>query len=187
MTEPDESRLKLSFQQADAICREFLPIGDQVFDYMKRLREAGFEAFLPRQRFIESFAANPHELEIHRQCVVESAKENLARPQPIRMDDAEFKQIYRSPFLQRLREERDKANGVPERKLSTRYPGGEAAWRLEFDPCRRGLVQDHVNDRELHEARSSQRQLLTTGTSAGRSRRLAPSSTARSRAGSNHI
>jgi hypothetical protein len=153
MVEPREVRLKLPFQQANAICREFLPIGDQVFNYMMRLREAGFEAFLPRHRFIESFAANADELEIHRQYVMEFAKERLAYPQPMRMDAVEFKQRYVSPFLQRLREERDKANSVPENELSTRYPGGESAWRHEIDPCQRRLVQDRVNDREGHEAR----------------------------------
>jgi len=153
MVKRREPRLKLSFGQADAICREFLPIGDQAFDYMQRLRETGFEAFLPRHRFVESFAANAEEVDLHRRCVVEFAKERLGRPGPMRMSDEEFRQIYFSPFLQRLRHERDEANGVPVNKLSSRYSGGEAAWRSEIDPCQRRLVQDRVTHREMHEAR----------------------------------
>jgi hypothetical protein len=153
MVKRRENPLKLSFPQANAICREFLPIGDRVFDNMTRLQEAGFSAFLPRHHFIESFAANAEELEIHRRCVMENAKERLARPWPIRIYEEDFKQLYFSPFLQHLREELDKANGVPVNQLSTRYPGGESAWRREIDPCQRRLVQNSINDRELHEAR----------------------------------
>jgi hypothetical protein len=148
-----EPRLKLSFGQANAICQEFLRIGDQAFEYMARLGEAGFEACLPRHRFIESFAASAEELDIHRRCVVEIAKERLAHPGPMRISEEDFRQVYRSPFLQQLRQERDEANGVAVNKLSGRYPEGEAAWRSEIDPCQRRLVQDSVSDRELHEAR----------------------------------
>jgi hypothetical protein len=153
MAQTRDSRPKLSFEDANAICREFVPIGDQVFDYMARLREAGFEAFIPRQCFIESFAANPEELDIHRRCVVETAKERLGRPSRMRIYDDDLKHVYTSPFLQRLREERDRTNDVPVHQLSTRYPGGESAWRHHVDPCQRRLVRDRIDNRETHEAR----------------------------------
>src|SRR5579871_2215027 len=120
MAKGGHTRPKLSFTQANAICREFLPIGDQVFDTMKRLREADFKAFLPRHRFIESFAATPKEVDIHRKCVVENAKERLAQPWPMRIYDQDFEQLYFSPFLQELRKERDQINGVPMEQLRTR-------------------------------------------------------------------
>jgi hypothetical protein len=61
MVKSSAAHPKLSFDQANAICREFLPIGDQVFDYMARLRAAGFKAFMPRHAFIESFAESPQD------------------------------------------------------------------------------------------------------------------------------
>jgi hypothetical protein len=124
MAQASGTRPKLSFDRASAICRELIPIADHGFDYLNRLCKAGFAAFMPRNEFIESFAGSPEELEIHRRCVVETAKERLGQPITIRKTEDERKQLYFSLFLQRLREERDKENGVPERELS-----GESAWR----------------------------------------------------------
>jgi hypothetical protein len=152
MTKTRDIRPKLSFQHANAICQEFVPIGDQVFDYIRRLKEAGFKAFLPRYAYIESFAETPEELEIHRRCVVEIARERLARPWPMRIYDEELKHVWVSPYLQRLRVERDKANGVPVDQLSGRYPGGESAWRREVDPCQRKLIQARVQQKVGYEA-----------------------------------
>jgi hypothetical protein len=55
MPKSDDCRLKLSFEQANALCRELVPIGDEALSYLARLMEAGFSAFLPRHEFIESF------------------------------------------------------------------------------------------------------------------------------------
>jgi hypothetical protein len=153
MPQPRDPRLKLSFEQANAICREFLPVGDEVFSYTAQLRKAGFEAFLPRHEFIESFAETSEELEIHRRCVVETAKEKLGQPTPIAIYDKNLKQLYFSPFLQQLRDQRDEANGCPFRELSSRFKGGESVWRREIDPCQRRLVQDRMNQRAAHEVR----------------------------------
>lgn len=84
---------------------------------------------------------------------METAKERLGRPSRMRIYDEDLKHLYFSPFLQRLREERDKANGVPVDQLSSRYPGGEAAWRSEVDPCERRLVQARNHHKDAHEAR----------------------------------
>jgi len=100
MPQPRDPRLKLSFEQASAICREFLPVGEEVFSHMEQLRKAGFEAFLPRHEFIESFAETSEELEIYWRCVVETAKEQLGQPTPILIFDEDLKQLYFSPFLQ---------------------------------------------------------------------------------------
>jgi len=71
----------------------------------------------------------------------------------MRIYDEDSKNLYFSPFLQRLREERDKINGLPVHQLSSRYPGGESAWRREVDPCQRRLIQARVTQRDFHEAR----------------------------------
>jgi hypothetical protein len=150
MAEPNNSRPRLSFEQANAICRSFVPVGDELFRYMARLREAGFEAFMPTHEFLESFAQSPDELDLHRRCLAEDAKERLGVPL-IRMSDEEVKCIYVSPFLQRLRDERDRVNGVPVRQLSSTYPGGQSVWRREVDPCRRKMIQTEINRRAVYE------------------------------------
>lgn len=150
---PEQShRPKLSFHQANTLCRKFVPIGEKVFQYMDQLEESGFAAFLPSSKFVDSFAENPEELALHRQCIIETAKERLGQPTPIRIYDEDFKQLYFSPFLQRLRAERDRVNGVPVRELGARYPG-DSAWRHEVDPCQRRLVQTAATQRDALEAR----------------------------------
>jgi hypothetical protein len=67
--------------------------------------------------------------------------------------DEELQYVWPSSYLQKLRSERDKANGVPVHQLSSRYADGEAAVRHHFDPCQRGLVSDSVYNREAHEQR----------------------------------
>jgi hypothetical protein len=114
---------------------------------------ADFEAFVPRNAFLESFAETAEDLEIHRRCVAEKAKERLGQTIPIRIYDGDLKQLYFSPFLQQLRAERDKANGVPVHQLSSRYPGGESAWRHEVDPCLRNRIQVSINHKASYEAR----------------------------------
>jgi hypothetical protein len=149
----NEVRVKLSFERANAICREFVTVADEAFNFMNQLKQAGFRAFLPRHEFIESFAETPEEVEIHRRCIVESAKERLGQPTPILINDDDFKQLYFSPFLQLLREQRDRINGCPVRELGSRYKGGESAWRREIDPCQRRLIQHRASQREAHDAR----------------------------------
>jgi hypothetical protein len=153
MAKLQDPRPRLTFEQANALCREFLPIGDHVFDYMAELGKAGFEAFLPRHRFTESFALNREELEVHRRCVGETAKERLGRPWPMHLSEENLKERYFSPFLQRLRAERDHANGGPENQLSSRYSQSETAWRRELDPCRQRMLQMEINQRETYEVR----------------------------------
>lgn len=152
MTQSKTPHPRLTPRQGNALCREFLPIGDRVFDYMEQLNKEGFAAFRPRREYIESFATNDEELAIHRRCVVEAAKERLGRPEPMCMHGEFDEETYSSPYLERLRAERDEANGVPENQLSSRYPG-ESAWRREVDPCQRRLVQTECNHREIYEAR----------------------------------
>jgi hypothetical protein len=152
-TERHDCRPRLSFEQANEVCRRWVPIGGEVFDCMRQLAHAGFKAFLPRQKYIESFSEDPKAIETHRRCVVETAKERLGQPWPIRIYDEDLKHLYFSPFLQQLREERDRTNGVPIHELSNRYGYGESAWRREVDPCLRRLIQLEAWDKEIYEER----------------------------------
>lgn len=152
MPKSNAPRLRLSFEQADGLCRELVPIGDQALNYMARLSEAGFNAFLPRQEFIKSFAETPEDVEIHRRCFVENVKEGLGRP-TMRMSDEEYERLYFSPFLQSLREQRDQDNACAVEQLRNLYGGGESAWRREIDPCQRALVKDRCDQVWAHQAR----------------------------------
>lgn len=153
MVDTAESRLRLSPEQARAVCREFVPIGDRVFDYMGQLREAGFRAFLPRHHFVEVFAETPEQLAIHRRCVSERVKEWLAKPWPMTLAVGGPKSAYVSPYLQQLREERDRVNGVGVDQLGVRFPE-QFVWREEVDPCKRRVLQARGSD--FYEARWSE-------------------------------
>lgn len=144
---------KLSFDQANTICRHFLPIGDATFKYADELIKAGFSAFSPYANFIESFCDSHENLQIHRKCVIEGAKNLLGRPWPFHVNDAEEGLLFRSPYLQRLIQERDEENGVPDDRLPTKFPG--EIWRPEIDPCRRRSMFESVNNRQAHDARWS--------------------------------
>jgi hypothetical protein len=160
----DGSKPRLSFEQANAICRNWIALGDQADSYFETMLDLGFEAFLPRKAYIESFAANESELVTHQRCVTETVKEQLGQPRYIPMSGDELKRIYFSPFLQSLRQQRDKENGCSERELTARFGPAEATWRREIDPCKRNLEKDRVTRRAKHESRfktvvESQRQL----------------------------
>jgi hypothetical protein len=132
--------IKFSVQEVIAICDGLLELGDESFRYADQLQSANFRAFIPRWKFAESFCTTPQEHALHRRCVVEIAKNIVGRPWPpqhTRWTAAERALLYASPLIAQLANERDKENGVPTHKLSSRYPRGEARWRHEFDPCLR--------------------------------------------------
>src|ERR1700722_9630878 len=161
----NSSKPRLSFEQANAICRNWIALGDQADSYFETMIESGFEAITLRKAYIESFAANASELATHRRCVTEAVKEQLGQPRSIPMTGDELKQLYFSPLLQSLRKQRDEENGCSERELSSRFEPGEAYWRREIDPCQRNLAKDRVARRVEHESRfdtvvESERHLL---------------------------
>ena len=115
----------LSFDQASTICEEFAPIGDLVFHHMRALADDGFEAFVPINEFIELFAADAEELELHKKCVVELAKDDLTRPQPIPIfDDSK---VMKSPFILELKERYAAEHNEPAKYVD----------RTKIDPCLR--------------------------------------------------
>jgi hypothetical protein len=144
---------KLSLDQANTLCREFLPIGEAVFDYVDRLQRAGFSAFVPHHDFIQSFCSSEEESDIHKRCLIESAKNLLGRPWPwsLSVGPAEKQLLYQSPFIQRLSQERDTENGFPVSELPNRCP--EQIWRIEIDPCQRRKAFNKINDRLAFDAR----------------------------------
>jgi hypothetical protein len=142
---------KISFDQANMLCHEFLPIGEALFDYMDALQRAGFSAFMPHNELVQSFCGAEEECDIHRQCLIESAKCLLGRPFPFSVSQAEEQLLYRSPLIQRLSRERDFENGVPVSLLPSRYPG--QVFRIEVDPCRRRMAYSRINDKQAFDAR----------------------------------
>jgi hypothetical protein len=151
-----QPRIKFSVQEVTAICDGLLELGDECFRYADQLQNAGFRAFIPRWKFTESFCATEQERELHRQCVIEGAKNWVGRPYPpqhLRWTAAERALLYSSPLMLRLASERDKENGVPTHKLSSRYPLGEARWRREFDPCLRRQWVANVGEPSVYKER----------------------------------
>ncbi len=143
-------RAPLTVEDAKAIASAVYPAGERLYEHLSRMQEAGFEAFLPRSRFIESFCPSREELDTHRRYRVETAKELLGFLLPLSLDRA-----YRSPFIRELRTQRDQSNGVPESELADRYSREEGAWRIEIDPCERNRMIALVADRPANEARWS--------------------------------
>lgn len=144
---------RLSFEQANAICRNWIALGDQADSYFETMIDWGFDAIRPRKIYIESFAADASELATHQRCVTEAVKEQLGQPRSFPVIGDELKRVYFSPLLQSLRKQRDEENGCSERELSSRFEPGEAYWRREIDPCQRNLARDRVARRAAHEAR----------------------------------
>src|SRR4051794_28630076 len=123
----------LSFTQANAVCRELVPVGEPIFRYMDELQESGFSAFVPYHRFVESFCCE-REREKHRLCLIEQAKSTLGQPWPWRFNEEDWLKVYLSEYLRQLEEEQTKLNGVSTDELSSKYPPGEAFWRMQIDP-----------------------------------------------------
>jgi len=91
-------------------------LGDRTFGLADELSSKGFSAFLPYQRYVESFAADAPELEIHREYMKESAKAMIADG------------TYKSVFMKKLRDAAATSN--------LRHDPS-TAWiaKLHSDPC----------------------------------------------------
>lgn len=143
---------KLSIQESDAICREFVPIGDQIFRCIDALKSGGFSAFVPSYEFGRSFCRSKEDLEIHNRCLVEKAKNLLGRPWPLGVAHSEDFILHESPYIKQLSDARDRENGVPLRELDARYPG--EIWRHEIDPCERRRAYASIREREPYGERA---------------------------------
>jgi hypothetical protein len=83
----------------------------------------------------------------------------------------ERKRLYSSSLLKQLQEKRDTENGCTASELDTKYPGVEALWRREVDPCHRNKTHFEVNERSQYQARwnacmERQRLMIETETQA---------------------
>lgn len=145
----------LTAGEADAVCRELVPIGDHVFDLKDQLQQAGFAAFIPANRLEESYC-HSDDVDAHRRYTLEHAKDLLGRPFQFRATPEERSRFYRSPYIQKLLAERDQENGVPESELSVRYPG--EIWRLEIDSCRKAIMRATIQEPDLFKQRSQEAQ-----------------------------
>ncbi len=105
---------------------------------------------MPYHRFLQSFCESAEELELHRTCRIESAKEAFGRCFPLTFQAKGV--CYRSPVLQGLRDKNDRDNGVPVRLLSKHYDREESAWRRHIDPAIRRQVQASIKDKQAADA-----------------------------------
>lgn len=140
----------LTYRQADALCREFIPIGDQVFSIIDKLQQCKFGAFAPGLEFLTSFCQDESARDAYRRYTVERAKNLLGRPWPLELRNDIYPDFFSSTYIRQLCVERDKRNGVTVAELSKRYPG--EIWRLEIDSCQRQRVLASVNDRDRYNA-----------------------------------
>jgi hypothetical protein len=140
----------LTAQEAAAICRQWVPIGEDVFTYVEQLQAAGFSAFAPIMRFEASYCQSEEERLAHRRYVIERAKQRLGRPNAFPASAQERSAYYSSAYLRELIAKRDQDNGVPEQQLAVRFPG--EIWRRELEACGRRRVMASMLDGENFEA-----------------------------------
>jgi len=145
-------RPTLTFFQANELCRKLVPIGNAIWRFAEQLRAEGYSAFDAYNDFVESFGAND-EIEVHRLCAVEQAKLRLGQPWPMKYSPDERKLLYSSNLLSELHARRDAENDCPASEIDTKYPGVDAVWRREFDPCRRNMVRFQISQRTQYQLR----------------------------------
>ena len=104
-------------------------------------------------------------------CVVEEAKLRLGQPWPMKFSPDERQLRFSSLFLDELYRRRDAENGCTVSELDAKYPGVEAVWRREVDPCRRNALRLEIYDRSKYLFRwnaciERERQMIETETLA---------------------
>jgi hypothetical protein len=145
-------RPTLTFFQANELCKKLLPIGDAIWMYAEQLRTAGYSAFDAYSEFLESFG-DRDEIELHRLCAVELAKLRLGQPWPMKFSPDDRKPLYSSSLLKQLQEKRDAQNGCTRSEIDKKYPGIEALWRREIDPCHRNKTRFEISERSQYQLR----------------------------------
>ncbi len=125
----------LNLVAATRLLKDFIPMGDNYYEYGGQLIEQGFIGLKAYQDYHELLVENEEELALHRKIRIEKAKERAGVPFLLLFgphDSSAYQAPYESELLARLRQERD--------------PGGRLAaeiraknlwdekWRLEIDP-----------------------------------------------------
>jgi hypothetical protein len=116
-------------------------MGERFYEVAHALEAAGFTSFAPWLRFTESFCASS-DLELHRQCTIETAKELIGNPHGHTPLDSPRPGGYCSSLLERLREDRFRQTGMTFATRDMRHP-----WLLELDPCRKARLLLEFTDR----------------------------------------
>lgn len=125
------------------------PLGEHYYSNAEEMHKAGFSACKTLLQFQESFCATREQRQLHREIVVEAAKESIGNAHFYWMSD-ETPQGYLSPLLEKLRQERI-ARGEA---FATRDP--LKPWLVEFDCCRRAEVElQYTRSIEYRARRSS--------------------------------
>lgn len=138
----------LSYEIASVICVRLFSICDRADELATKLREQGFSAFDPRCEYILSFCPCGETRAVYEKCRMEEAKEFLsgaALDLPSVLKN--MKARYSSPFVNRLKLERDQLNGCSEIEIERRFPFEEAWWRTQYDPCRRAWALAQLHDK----------------------------------------
>lgn len=131
-----------------------VPLIDRSSEYRERLLQSGFQAFLPYERYKESFC-EAQDIQAHLLYMREKAKESLGRVgifSPLLTGEGLG---YRSPVLEELRRQRDARIGCNFREARQRQI---PAFELEIDPCERRYVQIPLLD-QPYRAQEEERQL----------------------------
>lgn len=145
----DPDRVHLTLDQGSRIAERLMSLVDRNSEIGEALVADGFSSFLLLQDWYESYCKDETEVEKHRRCRIEELKEWLARaihgPQ---------EGNYISSYLEKLRRERDAANGMPEEDLFARFGPPESYIRSLYDLCELNHALAHQADSEAYEKRS---------------------------------
>lgn len=139
----------LTNEQWRGIAIGLMAIADKRDLYARSMIDKGFMAFAPHHQLMESFAENDEQIAIHRRCEFESMKERFSTPEP-RMGS----QPYWSPFLEEMRAQRDKNNGMSLSEVKSTLPLSEYLWRQHYDPCVQGFERACWKDPSIRESKA---------------------------------
>jgi hypothetical protein len=124
------------------ILRSLVHLGGKAHELANELRAAGFCAFVPYQRFIDSFARDAAELETHKACVIESARWYMGNSDP------SLGPTYQSQLLGQL---------LQDAKRSFMASDPSTAWITDHfpDPCEQAAKLASVRSPKDYDRRES--------------------------------
>lgn len=126
----------LTSEQVNLISSGLVGLGEQAHELGDNLCLAGYSAFVPYHRFVESFATSKSDLDIHREYVKERAKSMMS------VSDV----AHTSPLLAQLKD-------VASRSRLRNDPGTEWIARLHLDPCEQNAFALKVRNQHEYERR----------------------------------
>ena len=124
--------------QVESINRGLLVLGAQTHQWADELRRAGFSAFVPYQEFMESFARDAQEVDIHRDWMKERARALLSISPP-----------YTSALVEQLRAAASKSHLLQD-------PSTEWIPRLHIDPCEQNALLMEMRDQRQYRKREEE-------------------------------